>query len=114
MALEPAAQLGRNLRAVTKLIARRDGLLRAHPLDDLRVALGQDVKRELAHRLWAPRRRRDPRSEFESAGIALRPRSAHKEKGAHRDAQGENGCFSHVEIVTEMQNLEAEVTRYVT
>src|SRR5260370_30412793 len=114
MALEPAAQFGRNLQAVNKLIARRDGILRLHILDDLRVALGQDVKRELAHRLWAPRRRRDSRSEFESAGIALRPPSAHKEKGAHHDPHGENGCFSHVEILTEMQNLEAEVTRYVT
>src|SRR5260370_15955824 len=114
MVLEPAAQCGRNLQAINKLIARRDGILRLHILDDLRIALGQDVKRELAHRLWAPRRRRDSRREFESAGIALRPRSAHKEKGAHHDAQGENGGFSHVEIVTEMQNMQAEVTRYVT
>src|SRR5260370_8924948 len=103
MALEPAAQFGSNLQAINKLIARRDGILRLHILDDLRVAPGQDVKRELAHRLWTPRRRRDPRSEFESAGLALGPRSAHNEKSAQRDAQGENGCFSHVEIVTEME-----------
>src|SRR5260370_2280237 len=53
MALEPGAQLERNLEAIDKLIAWRDRVFVLYFLDDLRVALGEDVKRELAHRLPA-------------------------------------------------------------
>src|SRR5437899_3687505 len=59
MTLEPSAQLGRNLEAIDKLIARRDGIFLFYFLDDLRVAFGEDVKRELAHGLRACSRRRD-------------------------------------------------------
>src|SRR2546425_11407601 len=69
MTLEPSAQLGRNLEAIDKLIARRDGIFLFYFLDDLRVAFGEDVKRELAHGLRACSRRRDAGDDFECAGV---------------------------------------------
>src|SRR5712692_6661720 len=46
MALEPGAQLGRNLEVINKLIARRDRVFFLYLLDDLRVALAENVERE--------------------------------------------------------------------
>src|SRR6266478_3079266 len=72
MALEPGTQLGRNLEGIDKPIARRDGVFLFYFLDDLRVALGEDIKRELAHGLRARPRRRDAGGDFEGAGVRLR------------------------------------------
>src|SRR5260370_34443853 len=109
MALEPRAQFVRNLQPINKLIACGDRVFLFYFLHNVRVTFGEYVKCELAHRLRARPRRRDTRGDFECAGVALRPRFAHKGKGAHGDAHYENGCFSHFEIVSEMQNQEAEV-----
>src|SRR5216684_8662279 len=51
MAFEPGAQLGRNLESINKLVARRNGIFLLYFLDDFRVALCEDIKRELSHRL---------------------------------------------------------------
>src|SRR5438445_6885945 len=114
MALEPLAKFERNLEALNKLIARRDGVFLFYLLHDVRVALREDVKGELAHRLRARPRRRDACGDFECAGIALRPRAADNGNGTKRDSRSENGGFSHAKIVTEMQNQEAEVPRRVS
>jgi hypothetical protein len=68
----------------------------------------------LAHRLRPRCRRCNAREEFYRAGIALRSRPAHKAKSAHPNADGENGCFSHVKIVTEIENQKAEVPQPVS
>src|SRR5438876_9081660 len=51
MSLEPCAQLGRDLQALDKLIAGRDGVFLFYFLDYFRIAPREDVKRKLAHRL---------------------------------------------------------------
>src|SRR6266850_2028980 len=101
MTLEPSAQLGRNLEAIDKLIARRDGIFLFYFLDDLRVALGENVKRELPHGLRARSRRRDARDDFQSAGVGLRARPGCKGKGIQRDAEAKNGNFSHGGILAD-------------
>src|SRR5437588_8982832 len=101
MALQPSAQLGRNLEAIDKLVPRRDGVFLFYFLDDLRVALGEDVKRELAHGLRARSRWRDAGDDFEGAGVRLRPCPAPQGKSAQRNAATENGCFSHARIVAD-------------
>jgi len=101
MALEPRAQLRRNLEVIDKPIARRDGVFLLYFLDDLRVALGEDVKRELAHGLRARSRWRDAGDDFEGAGVRLRACPAHKGKAAQRNAVAKNGCFSHAGIVAD-------------
>src|SRR6266481_5613241 len=101
MALEPGAQLGRNLEVIDKLIARRDGVFLFYFLDDLRVALGEDIKRELAHGLRARSRWRDAGDDFEGPGVRLRPCPAPKGKGRQRNAAAKNGCFSHAGIVAD-------------
>src|SRR5207253_432190 len=105
MALQPSAQLGRNLEAIDKLVPRRDGVFLFYFLDDLRVALGEDIKRELAHRLRARPRRRNAGDDFEGPGVRLRPCSAHKGKGAQRDAEAKNGCFSHAGILADCSEV---------
>src|SRR5882762_8518801 len=72
MALEPRTQLRRNLEVIDKPIARRDGVFLFYFLDDLRVALGEDVKRELAHGLRARSRWRDAGHDFEATSFRLR------------------------------------------
>src|ERR1700674_1498361 len=114
MALEPLSQFGRNLEAVNKPIARRNGVLIFYLRHDFRITVGENVKRELPHRFRARRRRRDAGDHFECARIALRSRPAHKGKGAQRDAHGENGWFPHAKIVTEMENQQAEVPARVS
>jgi hypothetical protein len=52
--------------------------------------------------------------DFEATSFRLRPRPANEGNGPQRDAHGVNGCFSHAEIVTEMENQKAEVTHLVT
>src|SRR5260370_20656500 len=111
MALEPGAQLGRNLEAINKLIARRDRVIFLYFLHDPRVALGEDLKGELAHRFWPRRGRCDARGEFESSGLALRPRPARTGNDVDRDTTDPYRCFSHAKIVTEMKNQKAECTR---
>src|ERR1700747_484046 len=109
MSLEPRPQFRRNLEALNELIAGRYRILLFHLLHDLRITLGKDVKRELAYRLGARCRRRNASEQFECAGIVLRSRPTRKNKGAQHDTYGKNGCFSHVKIVTEMENQKAQV-----
>src|SRR6059058_2130026 len=109
MRLEPRPQLRRNLKAVNELISLRCRVVLFHFLHDVRVALGEDVKRELAHGFRPRRCRRDARDEFDRASIALRLRTTHKNKCAQRHTHTENSCFSHVKIVTELQNQKAEL-----
>src|SRR2546430_12095511 len=79
MALEPRAQLRRNLEVIDKPIARRDGVFLFYFLDDLRVALGEDVKRELAHGLRARSRWRDAGDDFEGDRKSTRLNSSHSQ-----------------------------------
>ena len=83
MALQPGTQLRGNLEALNKLIARRDGIFLFYLLHDVRVALREDVKRELTHRLRARSRWRDACRDFEYSCIALCPSPGHKCKRAH-------------------------------
>src|SRR6266576_2440001 len=101
MVLQPRAQLRRNLEVIDKTVAWRDGVFLFYFLDDLRVALGEDIKRELAHGLRARSRWRDAGDDFEGAGVRLRPCPAHKGKGAQRNAVAKNGCLSHAGIVAD-------------
>src|SRR5438477_1864396 len=109
MSLQPCPQLRRNLKPVNELISLRRRVLPFHFLHDVRIALGEDVKRELAHGFRPRRCRRDARDEFDRASIALRLRTTHKNKCAQRHTHTENSCFSHVKIVTELQNQKAEL-----
>src|ERR1700726_1722383 len=88
MALEPGAQLGRNLEVIDKLIARRDGVFLFYFLDDVRVAFGEDVKRELAHGLGARSRRRDAGDDFEGAGVRLRVCAGRDRKHTGKSKEG--------------------------
>src|SRR5438552_360473 len=109
MSLQPCPQRRRNLKPVNELISLRRRVLLFHFLHDVRVALGEDVKRELAHGFRPRRRRRDARDEFDRASIALRLRTTHKNKCAQRHTHSEKSSFSHVKIVTELQNQKAEL-----
>src|SRR5205814_9777992 len=109
MSLQPCPQRRRNLKPVNELISLRCRVLLFHFLHDVRVALGEGVKRELAHGFRPGGCERDARDEFDRASIALRLRIAHKNKCAQRRTHTEKSRFSHVKVVTELQNQKAEL-----
>ena len=114
MRLEPCPQLRRDFEAVNKLIAWRYRVLLFQFLHDLRVAFGEDIERELAHRLRTRRRRVDARDEFQPSCIALCPCSARDYKSAQSNRHSEDVSFCHVKIVTELQKQKAELPQLVS
>src|SRR5882724_1905795 len=103
MALQPRAQLRRKLEAVDKFIPRRDFVFLFNFLDDFRIALRQNVERELAHRFRPRRRWCNSRHEFQRPGRGLSGRGARETQRTQHKRDAENGCFSHAGIVADCE-----------